>query len=405
MTDAERAVDELQLRLRRHPPDRYPVQHATDRFHLACALLDAGRADEAVDAAAVAVELFGPMPAERAKAHNVLGIALRMAGRGAEAGDAFRSAESGFAAAGLELEEAAAAYNLGLVAAETGDPDAAVDAFGRARARFGAQRARPQEAASARELGQALLVAGRTEEAAEILAGAVALAERVGDRAGYGAASNALGLTLLASGDPAAAVDAFLAAGSVHPRSVRPDAYAMAKANLALALERSGDPPRARLAASQARDVPAAAPVVRAQAEGVLRRLGAASGRDLVTVLDGEPPEHRPAVVREEVLRWLDVGGHDPDSWLEAILERSGREADLLEAWLDVALELAPPAMRKLLDGMAAAAARAAAGEQDRVRVAMSSAALRFAGPQWDRLRAELATAVAANGLDPAAWR
>ncbi|MGH3666364.1 MAG: hypothetical protein ACRDU8_09820, partial [Egibacteraceae bacterium] len=76
------AITVLQGRLRHYPADRYPVQHATARFHLGQVLLDRGTAAAAEVELRTAAGLFDPrrLPVEHAKATNLLGAALRALG-------------------------------------------------------------------------------------------------------------------------------------------------------------------------------------------------------------------------------------------------------------------------------------------------------------------------------------
>src|SRR5215212_11475176 len=94
VVDGLEAIEELEERLARFPPERYPVQHATAQFHLGVALANAGRPAEAERALHVAARLFAPdrLPTEHAKATNALGAALRLAGRLDEAAAAFSRA-------------------------------------------------------------------------------------------------------------------------------------------------------------------------------------------------------------------------------------------------------------------------------------------------------------------------
>jgi len=52
------AIAQLEERLRRYPDDRYPVQHATARFHLGAALAQASDLAGAEEALVVAAHLF-----------------------------------------------------------------------------------------------------------------------------------------------------------------------------------------------------------------------------------------------------------------------------------------------------------------------------------------------------------
>lgn len=365
------ALTELEARLDRYPADRYPVQHATTRFHLGALLADVGRAEDAAASLATSVKLFGRsgMPVERAKALNALGAALRLLGDETHAAAAFVAAAQAFREAGLAAEEAAALYNLGLVNRDPG-------ALRGARERFAAAGERRAEAAAARELGTLLFEQGALAEAEAALADAVDLAERAGDLAGLGGGANARGLVQLAGEQPQAAVASFRAAAGAHPRGVRPAEHAMAKANLALAHEHADDAPRARLAAKQALAVAEAPQPVRAQAQAVLSRLAPAVG-DLVTVLAGEPETQRLAVVREELVRWSECDPDELDREAESWV--ASAPAELTEPLLGALLELPPVSMQRIADALTAC------GDY-RFRNAVERAAARFPPPQLLRL-------------------
>ncbi len=394
MDDAETAelITELEARLIRHPPDRYPVQHATDQFHLGATLTDAGRLDEAEAALDTAARLFGPdtLRTEHAKAINARGAALRLAGRLEEAATAFDHAAAVFDTTELPLEQGAALFNLGLVRRELGDTDAAATCFEQARERFESGAAPTQTAAAAREHGATLLAAGELDAARRSLEEAIDLADRARDIAGLGAASNAVGLTLLAQDRAAEAAEAFRTAVGAHPRSLRAEGFAMAQANLALAYEHAGDPARARLAASHALGAPAAAEPVRAQAAGALDRLGREAGV-VLPVLDLDPSDRWPHLLREELSRWVDadapVREAEALAWVEGQLARQGVGPDLAEAWLGGLLELPPEAMESLIRATVVALTRVEQDSAERFRSGVSRAMVRFPVPQWMRLR------------------
>lgn len=392
MPFAEDAIRELEERIARHPVDRYPVQHATAQFHLGTALTSAGRLGDAETALATAVQLFDPerLPVEHAKALNALGAVLRLAGRAREAADVFERAATVFAEAGRPLEQGAALFNLGLVRREAGKSPAA--AFTRARGLLDPTRVPAQAAAAARELGTALLTAGELDEAADVLEHALALAERIGDPAEAGAAANALGLAQLAAGRTSKAIASFRRASVSHPRTIRPHEYAMVKANLALAHERATDEARARLAARQAAGVPGAPRAAMTQAAEVLDRLGRGPGTDdLLAVLDSEPCERRPALVREELLRWADAQRAEQEAearaWIAGQLGRGETGPELAEAWLAGLLELPPGEMEALIASTLRALGSFGTGERERFRSQTTSAMSRFHAPQLIRLR------------------
>jgi tetratricopeptide (TPR) repeat protein len=404
---SEEAIRELEGRLARYPADRYPVQHGTAAFHLGVVLVDAGRHEEGELALARAAELLDPdgLPVEHATALNARGAALRLLGRHEEAAAAFTQASRGFAAAERPLERGAAEFNLGLVQRELGVPDDALTALGRARELLDPTAAPAQACAAAREEAATLLTLGRLGDAAAVAGEAEELAVRAGDEAGRGASANVRGLALLGLEQPEDAAAAFRDAAAASPRSVRPDGYAMAKANLALALERAGDAPRGRLAARQALGVAGGPPPVREQARAVLERLGDRPG-DLLRVLDDEPRDAWPAVLREEVARWADAAEAERDGeleqWVGGLLARPAAVDDLAEAWLGVVLELPPQAM----DAVLAAALRALEPhpprEHARFRATVERASARFHVPQLLRLRDTFARLAHGLGVEDA---
>src|SRR5919108_3145740 len=361
------AIAQLEERLGRYPAERYPVQHATAQFHLGVELTNRGRAEEAVHALRAAVELFDRdgLRSERAKALNALGVALRLAGRVDEAADTFNEAAAGLAGA----ERGAALYNLGLAKRDAGDLDAARAAFERASESL-------DSPAVARELGTTLLQQGELDAAVALLGDA----SEQGDEAARGAAANALGLAQLAAGRFDAAVDAFRRAPAAPPRTLRPTEYAMTKANLALAYERAGDERRARLAARQALGVHSIPVAIATQARDVLARVGEGE-HDLVSLLEDEPRERWPAVVREEVVRWADTDDKRAElaEWVAGLCSRPDDAVDLAEAWLAALLELPPEQMAVL--------AQATPRQSEWFRDVVASACARFHTPQLLRLR------------------
>ena len=410
MQPPEAAIRDLEERLRRYPSKRYPVQHATAQFHLGITLAAAGDLERAEEALVTAAQLFDPaaLRAEHGKAMNALGSVLRLAGRPKEAAHILARAAATFHAAGLTAEHGAACFNLGLVRREAGDVDGASHAFDVARRLFEAAGAPAHAAAAARELGAVRFAAGDLAAAERALEGAVPTALRAGDAAGAGAAANLLGLVELAAGRATEAVDSFATAAAAHPRSVRPADYAMAKANLALAHEGAGDAVRARVAARQALGIPAAAPPVRTQAEAVLSRLGGAQPDDMVAVLAEEEPEHRAAIVREELARWADAGDAerraDAAAWIDGQLARPSAAVGLAESWVAGLLELAPADMETVIRSVVEALGEREAEAQERFRAEVAMAAARFHVPQLLRLRDAFNRIAAELGEEPA-WR
>ena len=378
----------LDAELERHDPDRYPVQHATARFHLGSQLLAVGSPAEGARHLRTAVDLFPAegLPVEHAKATNMLGVALRDLGRQLEAEALFATAYDLFHREGNLVEAAAASHNRGLVLRDLGRIDDAVAAFEVAVATFVEADARAQASAACRELATTQYTAGRLDDAPEVLAQAMDLARRAGDRTALGAAANVLGIVHLAAGDPAAARRAFEDAAGAHPRTVRPAAYAMARSNLALASDRAGMPDHARLAARQALAVPHASPEVVAQATDVLARLGDDDAA-LLRVLDTADEGDRVGALRAEFGRLAEdpsaVAAHGT-AWVAGLEVRPDAAVELAEAWLEVLLEQPPAEFRRVVDAVTAAH-RAADG--DVARRSIVSAMGRFHAPQWLRLK------------------
>ncbi|MDQ6712902.1 MAG: soluble NSF attachment family protein, partial [Candidatus Dormibacteraeota bacterium] len=376
-------------RLARYPVERYPVQHATAQFHLGVALTNEGRLPEAEAALGTAAGVFsGRMPVEYAKTMNALGAVLRMQGRTSESIEAFRSAGTLFATAGLRPEEGAALYNLGLAQREGGDLAGAIASFRRAGERFADGNATAR-AASMRELGAALLQSGDVVAAITTLTQAIEMARNMGDQPGLGGAANVLGLAHLAAEEPLDAIAAFRLSAAANPRSLRPAEYAMAKANLALAFEAAADQPRALLAAGQASAVASASTPVLTQAREVRARLGARPGT-LFVVLDHEPLETWPGVVREELARWIDLEQSAREAELTTLIDAlasSPREDDLAEAWLGAVLELTPQAAEDVVRSLLSAWAEEEPARRSLLQQRLASAMARFHVPQWERLK------------------
>ncbi len=401
---------ELVARLEQYPAARYPVQHATTAFRLATVHLQCGRTDQAVPLLGTAFETFGRlgMRLEQAKALVMHGVALREGGRVDLAVVTFERAARAFGELEQPAEEAAASYNLGLSLHQHGDPVAAQAALARAYELFLAAGHLAPAGAAARERGAYLLTSGEIDAARPVLADAAALAQRSGDLPGLGAAANALGLAHLAASDAAAAVEEFSRAVGAFPRSLRAPEHAMVKANLAVAYERVGNDARARLTARQTLAIASADPPVRDQAQQLLDRLRGTTGLDLLTVLDEEPTERWPALIREEVLRWCEA--RRPErlrairGFLDGLLGRPGTTYDLAESLIAVLLELPPPPYADMVASIVHVNAGLAPQDQERVHAVIGSAMARFAIPQWQRLAGSLNAAESAAGRT-GGWR
>jgi tetratricopeptide (TPR) repeat protein len=405
--DIEQTLDLLRSDAERYPADRYPVQHATARFHLGQVLLEAERTDEALESLLVAARLFEPddLPVEHAKAVNMAGVALRNADRLDDAAGAFAVAAEIFDAQGEAEEAGAALYNLGVVERDRSDAEAATDFLETAFTLF-EEIERPGPAAAAgRELGATLLEQGEVDRAEAVLARATALAEESGDLAVLGSCANVYGLALLAAGRTQEAVESLTTAAGAHPRSIRPEGHAMAKANLALAYEQVGDASRARLAARQALATPGAPEAVITQATATIERLPDGVG-DLADILRDEPQDAWATVVGEELIRWADVDEQtrraESRAWAAALADGKGDGAELAATWLGGLLEQPPEVMERLIASFLATVREADDSVQEAVRPAVSSGMIRFHGPQWMRLKESFNRIASEAGEDPA---
>ncbi len=405
--DVDDVVQQLHDRIERHPPQRYPVQHATAQFHLGHALLQRNQPAAAVDALQRSLEWFPEaLEVERAKVLNLLGAALRAAGQFATATERFVQAAELFAEHGLRAEHAAALFNLGLVQRDAGDTHAAIDAFAAARQQF-AVGPLPPRSAAALQLGSALLEAGDAETAKQALEEALDLAQRAGETATVGAAANALGLAHLACDNATAAIDAFRLAVSAHPRSLHPAEFAMAKANLALAYEAASQAPHARLAARQAMAVPRPPEPVAAQAAAVLARMGGRDDSDLLAILDQEPRERWHFIVAEELAR---MAGEPPAdrraearTWIRGQVARPDATEELAAAWVGALLELPPAQLDAVVAATIQGAADVGGDEAAAFRSRTARAMALFPVPQLLRLRDRFNDLAAELG-EPAAW-
>ncbi len=404
--DVTDQIAALEADLARFPADRHPVQHALSQHHLGTVLAGAGHHERAEAALAAAVAGLDPraLPREHGVACNSLGALLRDTGRHDLAAELFRRAVAAFDVAAADQDEAAAWHNLGLCLRDGGELDAAENALRRACQAIDADRSPAAASAAERELGACLLTVDRLGEAVEHLERAVVLADRARDALALGAATNVLGLARLERGDVDGAADAFGRSAAAMPRTVQPAGHGMALANLALAHERAGRTSRARLAAAQALALPGLDAPVREQAHDVLERLGPATG-DLVAVLDGEPPDHWPLLVRAEVARWTTLPDADRraelQAWSRAQVDHGAAGVALAEALLGAYLEVAPDDLERLVDATVRAADDLPEEDRDRFRTQVSRAMARYPIPQWMRLSDRFT----AHATDDAVWR
>lgn len=388
--DVEQQIAGLVQELVRYPANTNPLEHATLQFHLGALMLDQHRLAEAQKALDTAGELFEGQdrPADRAKVDNARGAALRAEGKPEDAAEALQRAADTFAAEGMALEEGAARHNLGLVHRDREAFEESAAALRRAKELLPAEEATAQAAAVARELGGVLFGLGELYSAAAELREATELAHRARDLAGVGVAQNTLGLVHMAAGRHEEAVEAFASAAGANPPGVRDEGYAMAKANLGLTHQRAGAPARARLAAHHALSVAQAPEPVRAQAQAVLDDLGEVPG-DVLPALAEEPEERRPAMWRQELVRWAradaDQRVQEATALIQAQVSRPLGE-DTAAEWLGALLELPPEDMDAVIAALVAATEGVEDETAERFRFQVSRAMVRFHVPQWTRM-------------------
>ena len=108
-------------------------------------------------------------------------------------------------------------------------------------------------------------------------------------------------------------------------------------------------------------------------------------------VIEDEPHERWPAVVREEIARWVDAPVADRRAevraWIDGQLARPESAGQLAAAWLGALLELPPEAMERVIRSALEALVDAGAGTSDRFRSELLRAAELFHLPQTLRLR------------------
>jgi tetratricopeptide (TPR) repeat protein len=388
----EDAIEDLRRRLVRHPPERYPIQHATAQFHLGTALAQTNELEAAQRALKTAAALFAEagLAVEAAKAANGLGAVLRARGDLRRAARAFADAAEAFRGAARDLEQGAAHHNLGLVQKAMGHGNAALSNFSRARLLLDEQAAPRQAAAAAREKGVALLEAGHPRAAAAELEDSMRLFEESGDLAGLADAANSHGLALLAAGDTGTAIESFKRSAAASPPGIRPRDFAVAKANLASAYERRGEVPRARTSALQAMAVSELPKAVAAQAQGVLRKMGRRPG-DLFSVLQAEDRELWPAIVRDELRRWAadteENRAAEAKEWVRLQAHGPEAAADMVEALVGGLLEMPPDDLVLIVRSALLAAAELPPHQAETWRAEVDRIFARFPVPQWQRLQ------------------
>jgi tetratricopeptide (TPR) repeat protein len=199
--------------------------------NLGLALRDAGRVAEAIDAHTRARDLFqatGDRNRE-AQAWNNLGNALRGVGRVAEAIEAHTRACDLFQVTGDRNREAMAWDNLGLALRQAGRAVEAFNGHSRARDLFQATGDGDREAGALNNLGLGLRVAGRVAEAIDAYRTALELYAEFDNWYETGRTLHNLARAHQAVGDPAAARTAWLQAADAYTRANAPTEAAAAR--------------------------------------------------------------------------------------------------------------------------------------------------------------------------------
>lgn len=389
---ADSTAATLRQRLADRPADRFPIDHATTRYHLGLVLASADDLGGAEESLVEAARLFEHrLPVEWARTLNALGAVLRAGNRPHTAEAAFRHAARVFGEHRLHLDHAAATFNLGLAVLDQGRHEEAARWFEQAGSHFPAGAAPVQRSAARREQGAALLLLERPAEALEALQEARELAETASDPDGVAAAANVAGLALLELDRAEEARSAFATSLANAPAATRSGVHAMARANLALACERTGDHRRARFLARQVVTMPAVETAVSDMAREILLRVGDRPGGLVRLLLDAPADEHVP-LVRAEMGRWsrLDEVRLEAEiaAWIdEQPTDRSSRAA-VAEPWLAALLELPPPQLDRIAAAVNAALVTRPAEVAEPFRAGVSAAMVRFHQPQWRRLQA-----------------
>ncbi|MGW0708824.1 tetratricopeptide repeat protein [Streptomyces sp. NPDC002643] len=209
--------------------------------NLGCALREAGRAREAIDAHTRARDLYQATKdhQDEAMAWNNLGLALREVGRVEEAVDAHTHARDLYQFTGVPSDlyqvtgdhhgEATAWNNLGCALEVAGRVEEAVDALSRARELHQAAGDRHGEAMAWNNLGVALRKAGRVEEGAEAHGKALEIYLDFEDWYRAGTALHNLALSHEAARRPAEARTHWLQAADAYTRGNAPTEAAQAR--------------------------------------------------------------------------------------------------------------------------------------------------------------------------------
>ncbi|WP_329265646.1 tetratricopeptide repeat protein [Streptomyces sp. NBC_01478] len=198
---------------------------------LGIALLETGRAGEAIDALTRARDLHqaaGNRHREAIAWAN-LGNVLRVTGRAEEGIDAHTRARDLFQATGDRHREATTWGNLGNVLWETGQAEEAIDALTRARDLHRAAGDRHGEAGVWNNLGSALWEAGRTEEAVEAFEKALESLREFDDWYGTGRTLYNLALAHEDAARPAEARTTYLQSAAAYTRANAPAEAALAQ--------------------------------------------------------------------------------------------------------------------------------------------------------------------------------
>jgi tetratricopeptide (TPR) repeat protein len=342
VTDRQEVIAALEAQLARTPRAVRPHEHAAVAYRLGLAYAESSFGAEsglrkALACYDVAASIFDPRhdPVEHARVLNAAGSVHRLLGDRKRAADLFEKAGGLFEGQDRDAERAAALNNLGLVRTELGEIDAALEAFDVAAELFDTTTAdgRRGRVATLHNRGQAHAATG-TEEGLE-----AALADFDEARADldpeeapyhHGLVHHSLGVACsslagLRPGDREAlvaeAVNAFSESLTVFTRKGFPFQHALAKHNLGLAFAALGGTLNTRRALACFEDAvanldtrlhadawrQAYASLERTEKELESVAPGATRSEHFVALLAGTSSDDRTGLVRERLLRLLDL--------------------------------------------------------------------------------------------------
>ena len=380
-TDRREVIEGLEAQLAATPRATRPYEHAALAYRLGLAYAEApvGSVTESLRKALacydVAAAIFHPRsePVEHARVLNAAGAAQRGLGDRERAAGLFEQAAQLLEGKDRDQERAAALNNLGLARSELGDLEGAVEAYDLAAELFDTTtpEGRRGRVATLHNRGQARAAAGTEEGLEAALADyEEARAELDPEEAPYhhGLVSHSIGVACssLAGLRPSEreallseAVNAFGESLTVFTRTSLPYQHALAKYNLGLAhaalgglgnlrwalacFEHAVGMPDTRLHAEAWRQ--AYSSLERSERDLEAVAPGMSRAAHFVAVVVGSPPDQREGILRERLLRLLELPDPRRRSAVAELALASGqldagRARRFIEAELGALMEL-----------------------------------------------------------------